>query len=118
MNSPTHRSPFELSSAAAFDARRGYQRCDPPGLGVQMDRRSAHADLWRDCSGRLLVRFSSSGYVWSMECSLASGKRVPDTRLESCVEWLRDVLVEWMVDGVDDEPEPMLRYRGSAERQP
>ena len=52
------------------------------------------------------VRFSSSGYVWSMECSLASGEQVPDTRMEECIDWLSDVLVEWIVDGVDDAPEP------------
>ena len=59
------------------------------------------AILAGDCSSASRAR----GYVWSMECSLASGKQVPDTRMGECIDWLADVLVEWIVDGVDDVPE-------------
>jgi hypothetical protein len=54
----------------------------------------------------VLVRFSSCGYVWSMECSLASGTQVPDTRVEDSIDWLGNVLSDWIIDGADDVPEP------------
>ena len=97
---------FELSSIPDFDARRRLRRCTPPGVCVERDRQVATADLWRHADGRLFVRFSSRGYIWSMECTLPSGQQIPDGRMEEFTDWLGDVLLEWIIDGVDDVPEP------------
>lgn len=98
--------PFELSSIADFDARRSLKRCTPPGVAVGRERHVATADLWRHADGRLFVRFASRGFIWSMECTLPSGGQIPDGRIEELTDWLADVLLEWIIDGVDDAPEP------------
>ena len=77
-----------------------------------MNWRSACAYLWRDRTGTLLGRFSSAGYVWSMQCVLVSGGPI---RIRVPTAWtgFAMYLVEWLIDGVDDEPGPTLRwYRG------
>ena len=100
---------FELTSIAAFDARRGYTRCSLPGIGVSfVGEPGALADFWRDRSGKLVVRFSSRGYVYHMEAHLASGGQIPEGEMGSFGEWVRDAMVEWIVDGVDDMPEPRI----------
>lgn len=103
------RSPFELTSITAFDARRGYRRCAPPGVGVSLGgQRQAVVDFWREPNGELVTRFSSRGYVFHMKASLGTGQKVPEEQMEALADWMRDVLVEWIVDGVDDVPEPAV----------
>jgi hypothetical protein len=100
---------FELVPVQHFDARRGYVRCRPPGLRVQVGRsgrRSARADLWRDPAGRLVVRLLGVGDAYSYEARLASGETIPDAMLESATDWLSDVMAEWIAEGLDDAPEP------------
>jgi hypothetical protein len=108
MTSRRPKPQFKLLPIDAFDARRGFRRCVPPGIRVDAGGPIAGADLWRHPDGRLFVRCSSQGYICSMECSLASGESVSDARLQECIDWLADVLIQWMVDGVDDFPEPFV----------
>jgi hypothetical protein len=95
-----------LSSISPFDARRGYTRCNPPGVQIFDERQRASADIWRDQRGRVVVRFASLSYVFHMEAVLASGKDIREDQMEKFGEWVGDVLLEWIVDGVDDWPEP------------
>ena len=99
-------SRYELSEISPFDARRGYRRCDPPGVGVSDDTQSATADIWRDRTGKVVARFYSLGYVFHMEAVLSSGKNIREDQMEDFSHWLGDVLLEWIIDGVDDTPEP------------
>ena len=52
------RPRFELFSIARFDTRRGYARCDPPGIDVAIvgERQKAHANIWRAADGGLVLR--------------------------------------------------------------
>ncbi len=91
-----------------FDARRGYKRCSVPGLGVSWSEGwppSALADFWRDRAGRLVVRFSSLGYVYHFEAMLGSGEGIPDTKLQAFQEYVEEVLADWAHDGVDNAPD-------------
>ena len=101
-------SRFQFVGIAPFDARRGYRRCSPPGVGVSfVDRPGAVADFWRDRSGEVVMRFSSRGYDYHCKARLKSGGPVPEDQMEDFADWVADVLLEWIVDGVDDDPEPM-----------
>lgn len=100
---------FKLFPVQRFDARRGYVRCSPPGLVVPVGasgRSSARADLWRDSAGRLVVRLRGGGDTYSYEARLASGETIPDAMLESATDWLSDVMAEWIIEGLDDAPDP------------
>ncbi len=101
------RPRFRLEQVPAFDARRGYARRN--GVGVSLsDAPRASADFWRDRAGQLVVRFSSRGYVFHLRATLASGGPVGESLLDEFTDWIGDVLVEWIVDGVDDVPEPSV----------
>jgi hypothetical protein len=99
-------SRYELSEISRFDARRGYTRCDPPGVGAFDDTQKATADIWRDRTGRVVTRFYSLGYTFHMEAVLSSGENIREDQMEDFSEWLAAVLFEWIIDGVDDTPEP------------
>lgn len=97
---------FRLSKVADFDARRGCRRCDPPGVGVSFaDRPQALADLWRSRSGRLVVRFSSQGYVYHLEAVRSDDREISDDELGAFADFVADALFQWAIDGVDDRPE-------------
>ena len=55
MDKPANFKMFRLVEIDEFDARRGYRRCDPPGIGVHMGgdgpNPEAEADFWRDRAG-------------------------------------------------------------------
>jgi hypothetical protein len=98
---------YRLVSIRPFDARRGYRRSTPPGVCTELEERVATAQFWRNREGRLVARFSSSGYVYHFAVLLASGDEVPEGD-EQLPFTMGDVLLEWLVDGVDDAPEPFL----------
>ena len=95
--------PYWLTEIDHFDARQGYKRCDPPAVGI-LDVWQATADLWRDPIGHLVMRFSSQGYIFSFQAFLPSGEKIPDFAMNDFVNYLMDVLLLWIVEGVDDIP--------------
>jgi hypothetical protein len=101
-----HKRPkFKLIEINGFDARRGYKRCSLPGVGVSFESGpNAIADFWRDKTKRLLVRISSQGYDYHFEALLASGKQIPEEKLDDFGPYVMDVLAEWLIEGVDDLP--------------
>jgi hypothetical protein len=100
------RPRYALSGISSFDARRGYARCNPPGVGVSDERQGALADFWRDRTGRVVVRFSSRGYIYHMEAVLVSGKDIRERQMDDFSDWVADVLLQWMIEGVGEVPEP------------
>jgi hypothetical protein len=97
---------FVFEGIADFDARRAYKRCKLPGVGVSFagDRRTASANLWRDQENNVVTRFSSQGYEFSFRVRDASGKPLRDDQVDPLGEYLCDLLVLWIVEGVDDTP--------------
>jgi hypothetical protein len=101
-----HDSPFRLLEIPAFDARRGHRRCLVPGVDVSVEGRPpAKGDIWRAADGGLVIRLSSQGYREHCRAVLRTGGSVPDDRLDEFVLFLSDVVLEWLIDGVDDTPE-------------
>ena len=98
---------FRLVSIAAFDARRGLRKCQPPGVGVTVEGRagSAEASFWRDRDGALVVRFSSQGYRLHFLATLPSGGPVPPTAMDDFSSYVSDTLFDWLIEGVDDMPD-------------
>lgn len=112
------KSPqFRLIEISAFDARHGYKRCTLPGVGYTppVDLLSPYrpipvtADFWRNQTGGLVVRFSSSQpYVFHFEALLANGKPVPEEDIEKFGEYVAEILFNW--GGADDPPDPEFRF--------
>jgi len=99
------KARFQLVEVAPFDARRGYRRCSPPGVGASfVGRPGAVADFWRDRSGEVVMRFSSQGYDYHCRARLKSGGPVREDQMEDFADWVADVLFEWIIEGVDDGP--------------
>lgn len=97
---------FRLRAVDEFDARRGYVRCDPPGMGVRIGKGpDANADFWRDRQGNLVVRCSSQGYRMHLAAALADGSAVPPSAMDELCDFLAEVLLDWIVEGVDDDPD-------------
>jgi len=107
---------FRLVEIDEFDARRGYKRCIPGGVGLEIPPHPAYsflrptqllADFWRNRDGALVVRFSSNyPYVFHYEALLANGKPVPDKDIEEFGEFIMEVLQNW--EGTDDQPDEGL----------
>ena len=99
------KKKFKLNEIGTFDARRGFKRCSLPGVGVSYEGGpSAIADFWRDRTGRLVVRFSSQGYIFHFEALLVSGKQILEDKMEDFGQYVVDMLLEWLTEGVDDLP--------------
>jgi hypothetical protein len=109
---PIHVRPIEESMAREqallsldetnhFDAR-GLQRGPISGVGVQIGRRSAVADLWLAPDGKPLVRFCTARIRHSFTVRLGgrSGGSLPDT---VWIELLSDLLAHWLIDAMDGE---------------
>ena len=106
MRTQRRRPVFRLESIAAFDARRGYRRCQLPCVGVTVpDRAKATADLWRSPTGRLVARFYSLGYVYHLQARRADGREVADGEMDEFFDFVSNALFEWVIDGVDDQPD-------------
>ena len=99
-------SIFVLTEIPHFDARRGYKKCDMPGVGASHvgDRRIAHAHFWRDRSNNVVARFTCTEYQYSFEARLASGATIPENQMEDFGTYVSEVLALWLVEGVDDNP--------------
>ena len=95
---------FKLIEISAFDARRGYKRCTLPGVRTSCEGKKATADFWKDRTGKLVVRFSCQGYSFHFEGLLASGKQIPEDKMDEFGEYVSGMLIEWHVEGVDDVP--------------
>lgn len=86
-----------------------------PGVGVTCGRdTSALANFWRDRTGKLVVRFSSQGYIFHLEATLASGKPIPENKLNDFGEYVANILLDWLIEGADDLPDSM--YKGYNQR--
>lgn len=103
-------SKYVLTEIANFDARRGYTKCVLPGVGSSFanDSRRADADFWRNKNGNVAVRFSSQGYRFSFEACLRSGAHIPDDQLDDFGMFVSELLILWIVEGVDDTPDTEL----------
>ena len=99
-------SKFLLTEISNFDARRGHKKFTPPGVTVKLPGFSsaAHAHIWRNRVGDLVVRCSSAGYRFSFAACMSSGKSIPDDAAEDISGYLSSLLFQWILDGVDDVP--------------
>lgn len=101
------RTPeFKLIPIDEFDARKGYSRWISPGVGTHTTERGslAQADLWMDQQGKLVTRFTSRGYSLHFEIRAVSSDLIPDMK-EHIEEFLLEMLMTWVADGVDDDLE-------------
>jgi hypothetical protein len=105
MDTRRNRRKFKLVEINGFDARCGYKRCNPIGVGTTIDKVKANADFWTDRKGQLVVRFSSQGYDYHFKALLASGKHIPEEKMGDFQDYIDEVLCEWISEGVDDCPE-------------
>jgi hypothetical protein len=105
MNVRRKSRKFKLIEINGFDARCGYKRCTPIGVGTIVERVKANADFWTDRKGQLVVRFSSQGYNYHFKGLLASGKHIPEDKMDDFGEYVSEMLCEWLIEGVDDCPE-------------
>lgn len=106
MNARRKHRKFRLVEVDAFDARRGYTRCTPPGVGIFfVDGPNAIADFWRNRAGSLVVRLSSQGYVFHLEALRTDGKTISVDDMTEFEEYVADTLDEWIIEGVDEIPE-------------
>ena len=96
---------FKLIEITVFDARRGYKRCNPIGVGTIVEGAKANADFQTDRKGQLVVRFSSQGYNYRFKGLLASGRHISEEKMGDFQEYIVEMLCEWLCDGVDDCPE-------------
>jgi hypothetical protein len=99
---------FVLARVPPFDARRGYRRPQPTGVGVAGHDQEAIADFWRGRDGGLFVRFTSQGYVFHYEARLQSGAPIEQADMEAFALYVSDVLMEWLCEGVDDDPSSVV----------
>jgi hypothetical protein len=96
---------FRLEPIPAFDARRGYRKCVPSGIGVRVGReQKADACFWRDRAGGLVVRCSSQGYRMHLSAMLADAGPVPESAMDDFCDHVAQTLRDWMAEGVDGEP--------------
>jgi hypothetical protein len=100
-----NHTDFRLTPIAGFDARHGYRRCRIPGIGVSSPSSPvAIADFWWNRSGMLVTRFSCQGYQFSFEISRMSGSHLGDADLEDLAAHVSDLLLLWLIEGIDDDP--------------
>ena len=65
--------------------------------------------FWKDRDGRFFVRIFSQGYNYHFEALLASGKQIPEGKMDEFGEWVSDVLLECLVEGVAMPPEGIYK---------
>ncbi|MEW6685574.1 MAG: hypothetical protein AB1393_05140 [Candidatus Edwardsbacteria bacterium] len=97
---------YKLVPIDEFDARRGYSRWLTPGVGIRSTKRGslAQADLWIDQEGKLVARFTSRGYSLHFQIRAVSSDLAPVMK-DHIEEFLTEMLMTWVVDGVDDDLE-------------
>lgn len=98
---------FRLLPTSAFDARRGYARWVIPGVGIQFAEKGflAKADLWMDQHGNLFTRFTSRGYSLHFKVKSTLSDQIVPKMKDDLEEFLANILMEWVVEGVDDDLE-------------
>lgn len=105
------RRKFKLILIRGFDARHGYKRCSPAGVGVHSFTGrgpKANSDFWRDRTGKLVLRISSNGWTFHYEALLVSGKQIPDDEIEDFGNYIAEVLYDWLAEGFVDDPPAFL----------
>lgn len=105
MANPTRFAVAEIDN---FDARHGFTRCLMTGIAVSVGSIKAQADFWRNRDDLVVLRFSSEGYEYSFVALLSTGNTVPDSKLEELGEHVRDLLLLWVDEGVDETPRTEL----------
>ena len=98
---------FKLAEIDEFDARwSGYKKCVLPGVGVSFGSgySKADSDFWRDPEGNLAIRISSGGYSYNIKATLDTGDVIPDEILGDFGEYFTNVLMVWVIEGIDDLP--------------
>jgi len=98
---------FKLMTMVEFDARRGYSRWHLPGVGIRTAEKGllAEADLWVDRKGKLVTRFRSLAYTLHFEIKVIPEDRIIDEMQEDIADFLSNMLMTWVIDGVDDDLE-------------
>lgn len=98
---------FKLVPIDEFDARRGYSRWVLPGIGIRTSERGsyAQADIWTDRQGELVTRFTSLGYSLHFKIKAVPVGQITFGRKEDVANFLNDMLMTWVVGGVDDDLE-------------
>lgn len=75
-------------------------------MGVGVGRASkgfnAFTDFWKDSRERLVIRFSSQGYIYHFKGLLSSGKKIPKDEMDDFGEYVAIILLEWLAEGVDE----------------
>jgi len=105
MNKYKSRLKFKITEIERFDARRGYKRCDPPGVGASyaMPRSpTALADFWKDHTGRLVGKFSCQGETFAFEASLVSGAPIQQKQMGAFGDYVSEVLAKWISEGIHE----------------
>ena len=98
---------FKLVPTCDFDARRGYLRWVIPGVGIRTTERGsvAQADFWIHRQGKLVTRFTSHSFsLHFLIKAFPFGQITPDMK-EDIVTFLNDMLMTWIVEGVDGDLE-------------
>jgi len=98
---------FKLMPTDEFDARRGHSRWILPGVGTRTTERGslAEADLWINRNGKLLTRFRSRGHTLHFEIKVIPESQITHEMQEDIADFLSEMLMTWVVDGVDDDLE-------------
>lgn len=103
-----HRS-FFLTPIDPFDARKGFTRCDPAGVGMHVGSGRQHvagdSNFWRDQKGRLVVRLSCRGYVHQCYVTTKLRMMVTDDMLWDFHEYMMETLFQWISGGYEETPE-------------
>lgn len=98
---------FKLVPTDEFDARRGYSRWVLPGVGIRTPGKGSYsqADIWIDRQGELVTRFTSHGYSLHFKIKAVTPCQITLGMKEDIANFLNDMLMTWMVNGVDDDLE-------------
>lgn len=100
----TNNSKFRLIQIEPFDAR-GLKRCNPPGVGVKVGvTPKADSYFWRDRSGKVVIRWSSQGYVYHFEAARNDGEEISDLDMDELGTFIANLMHGWVIEGVDDLP--------------
>jgi hypothetical protein len=105
MNAKQPNPEFTINEIPRFDARRGYSRCIPPGVGVSIAMpRSPNpcADFWHDRSGRLVGKMYCRGELFCFESSLASGAPIEQDRMEAFTDYIVKLMLNWITEGIHE----------------
>ena len=103
MKTKRHKK-FSIREIDWFSARRGYRRCDPSGIGVGVGgrRETPNASFWWNPEGNLVGHMRCAGEQFHFEAKRAGGSPIRQEDLEQFQEYVSDVLVRWIVEGIHE----------------